>query len=92
MSALGLGPEEEEAPEPARGEGVLPISTAAVQASKEPGTELDGTEVAGAAGGTGGRWVTLMRRRRPEPVDAEAPGSSEEEPGAEVLACGFWPF
>lgn len=85
LAALGLGPDDEAGPEPLRGEGVLPISKAAVRASQQPGTELDGTEVNGAARGTGGRWVTLMRRRRPVPVDAEAPGSSEEEPGAEPV-------
>jgi lysophospholipase L1-like esterase len=81
LAALGLAPDDESSPEPTRGEGVLPISKAAVHASRRPGTELDGTEVAGAARGTGGRWVVVMRRRRPEPLDAEKPGTSEEEPG-----------
>jgi lysophospholipase L1-like esterase len=86
LAALGLGPDDEVDPTPSRGEGVLPIARAAVRASQQPGTELDGTEVDGATRGLGGRWVTLMRRRRNVTVDAEAPGSSEEEPGAEVLA------
>jgi hypothetical protein len=77
LAALGLGPADEEVPEARRGEGVLPISRAAVQATKHPGTELDATEVDGSARGFGGRWVTLMRRRRPAPVDAEAPASEE---------------
>ena len=37
-----------------RGEGVLPIAAAAVQAVRTPGTELDGTEVAGARRGVRG--------------------------------------
>ncbi|MGO4256011.1 SGNH/GDSL hydrolase family protein [Marmoricola sp. RAF53] len=86
LAALGLGPAPDLGPEPLRGEGVLPISQAAVRASKQPGTELDGTEVDGSARGTGGRWVTLMRRRRNAPVDAETPGPSDEEPGAELPA------
>ena len=48
--------------------------------SSTPGTELDGTEVAGAELGGGGRWVTLMRRRR-QNTTVEAPGSA---PAAEV--------
>jgi lysophospholipase L1-like esterase len=89
LAALGLAPEDESAPEARRGEGVLSISRAAVQASQHPGTELGATEVDGAARGFGGRWVTLMRRRRPAPVDAEAPDPDEtptevgaSEPGA----------
>lgn len=86
LAALGLEPEDEETPEARRGEGVLPIGRAAVQAAEEPGTELDATEVDGAARGAGGRWVTLMRRRRVVPVDAEAPDPDDEssESGAGV--------
>ena len=86
LAALGLAPTDEEIPEARRGEGVLPISRAAVQATKHPGTELDATEVDGSARGFGGRWVTLMRRRRPALVDAEAPDADEvsSESGAGV--------
>ena len=85
LAALGFAPEDESAPEARRGEGVLSISRAAVQASKHPGTELGATEVDGAARGFGGRWVTLMRRRRPAPVDAEAPDPDEvSESGAAI--------
>jgi lysophospholipase L1-like esterase len=86
LAALRLCPDDEEAPEPLRGEGVLPISTAAVRASRLPGTELDATEVDGAARGTGGRWVTLMRRRRHAAVDAEAPASEETGTAEELVA------
>jgi lysophospholipase L1-like esterase len=91
LAALGFAPPDEAAPEARRGEGVLSIGRAAVQAAKHPGTELGGTEVDGSARGIGGRWVTLMRRRRPVPVDAEAPDPDEpptdvgaSESGAEV--------
>ena len=63
LSALGEGEVEEETPRVGRGEAVMPIGYAAVQASQNPGTEIDGTEVGGALRGVGGRWVTLMRRR-----------------------------
>ncbi len=78
LAALGLGPDEEEQPQVDRGEGLRPISTAAVDASKHPGTELDGTEVAGSARGPGGRWVLQMRRRWLNPGNAEAPESDED--------------
>lgn len=89
LAALGIAPDDEDRPEPRRHEGVLPIGRAAVEASSHPGTELDGTEVDGAERGTGGRWVTLMRRRRRTPVDAEAPDADEEssEPGADAAAA-----
>jgi lysophospholipase L1-like esterase len=77
LAALGFAPADEEAPEVQRGEGVLSIGRAAVEAAQHPGTELDATEVDGAARGIGGRWVTLMRRRRPAPVNAEAPDPDE---------------
>jgi lysophospholipase L1-like esterase len=80
LAALGLEPDDEEYPTALRGEGVLPVARAAVQAASHPGTELGGTEVAGSERGAGGRWVTLMRRRR-HSTEAEAPGS---EPAAEA--------
>lgn len=85
LAALGLAPEDEAEPMATRGEGVLPVSFAAVEAARTPGTELDGTEVGGAERGAGGRWVTLMRRRRRTPVRSEAPQSSEDaaEPATE---------
>ena len=52
---------------------MLPIGAAAVRASQNPGTEIDGTEVGGAKRGVGGRWVTLMRRRLLPTGDAETP-------------------
>jgi len=73
LSALGEGDAEEETPRVGRGEAVMPIGYAAVQASQNPGTEIDGTEVGGALRGVGGRWVTLMRRRLLPTGDVETP-------------------
>ncbi|HET8602777.1 MAG TPA: SGNH/GDSL hydrolase family protein [Marmoricola sp.] len=83
LAALGLAPEDEGEPVALRGEGVLPIRYAALEASRTPGTELGGTEVGGAKRGAGGRWVLLMRRRRPALGDAETPRRDEhvEVPG-----------
>ena len=81
LSALGLGEEEPQQGLPA--EDVLPISYAAVQASETPGTEVDGTDVAGAKRGVGGRWVTTIRRTLLPTGRAEKPTESEESADAE---------
>jgi hypothetical protein len=79
LSALGMGEEGEEMPRVGRGEAVLPIGYAAVKASQNPGTEIDGTEVGGAKRGVGGRWVTLMRRRALPTGEAESPDEVAHE-------------
>lgn len=81
LAALGLAPDDESEPVALRGEGVLPISHAAVEASRHPGTEVGGTDIAGIKHGAGGRWAMLMRRRRPRQVDSETPEESEDSPG-----------
>ena len=58
---------------------MLPIGYAAVKASQNPGTEIDGTEVGGAKRGVGGRWVTLMRRRVLPTGEAETPQEASGE-------------
>jgi lysophospholipase L1-like esterase len=78
LAALGLAPEDEGEPVALRGEGVLPIRYAAQEASRTPGTELGATEVAGSKRGAGGRWVLLMRRRRPAMGEPETPHPAED--------------
>jgi lysophospholipase L1-like esterase len=85
LSALGMGEEGEESPRLARGEAVLPIGYAAVKASQNPGTEIDGTEVGGAKRGVGGRWVTLMRRRTLPTGQAETPDEGGDSTNAPVV-------
>jgi hypothetical protein len=85
LAALGLV--EEEAAGPARGEGVLPIADAAVQAVKTPGTELDGTEVAGRRLGVRGLWVELRHRVRQPTGEAQAPEESEESEDASAVTA-----
>ncbi|HET6652327.1 MAG TPA: SGNH/GDSL hydrolase family protein [Nocardioides sp.] len=77
LAAVGVIPDEELVLEAARGETVLPISRAAVEAAKVPGTEIDGTEVGGSTRGTLGRWVQIRRRRRHAEPELEAPESTE---------------
>jgi lysophospholipase L1-like esterase len=78
LAALGLIPDDEAQPEALRGEGVLPITAAALQAVNNPGTELDGTEVAGRARGVRGLWVELRHRRRHPHPEGEAPDEAED--------------
>jgi lysophospholipase L1-like esterase len=67
-AAVGVGMDSFTHPEPFRGEAVLPIAEAAVQAARTAGTEVAGAKVAGKDRGPRGRWVQLRHRRRhPEP-------------------------
>jgi lysophospholipase L1-like esterase len=78
LSALGLLPVEEDAPQAFRGEGVLSLSKAAVEAARTPGTELDGTELGGGLRGVRGRLVELRHRVRQPRVETEPPVSDLE--------------
>jgi lysophospholipase L1-like esterase len=78
LAALGLVPDDEI--EAYRGERVLPITAAALQAVNVPGTELDGTEVAGSRRGVRGRWVELRHRRRHPQTEGEAPAQNDDDP------------
>ncbi len=78
LAALGLAPPDEALPEAYRGEGVLPVTAAAIQAVKTPGTEVDGTEVAGARRGVRGLWVELRHRRQRPSSATEGPTDQED--------------
>ena len=80
LAAVGVIPPEELEPEAFRGEGVLPISDAAVAAARNPGTEVDGTQVAGSDRGTRGRWALLRRRRRHPEAETEGPAEESAQP------------
>jgi lysophospholipase L1-like esterase len=82
LAALGVIPDDEEHLESLRGEAIMPISAAAVQAVKTPGTELDGTEVGGNRLGVRGLWVELRHRRRRPQTEGETPEESEAEAAA----------
>jgi lysophospholipase L1-like esterase len=78
LAVLDLVPQEEAEPDDIRGEGVLPITTAALQAVNVPGTELGGTEVGGRSRGVRGLWVELRHRRRHPQPEGEAPQPAED--------------
>ncbi|HEX2361091.1 MAG TPA: SGNH/GDSL hydrolase family protein [Jiangellaceae bacterium] len=75
-SALHLSRAEDERPEPARGDEVLPVSLAAAEAVEESGTEVVATQVAGHDRGSRGRWA-LLRHRRGRPLPAPERASAE---------------
>jgi lysophospholipase L1-like esterase len=82
LAALGLVREDEAEPQAVRGEAVLPIATAAIQAVNTPGTELGGTEVAGSRRGVRGLWVELRHRRRHPATAGEAPARHDDPDAA----------
>ena len=63
-AALGLWDPADDAPSRARGEGVLPLAQAAVEAADAAGTEVSGAALAGRDRGTLGRWAQLRHRIR----------------------------
>jgi lysophospholipase L1-like esterase len=82
-AALGVWPEE--APSAYRGEGVLPVELAAVEAAEAAGTEVAGAQVAGRDRGPRGGWALLRhRRRRPLPeVEETTDEDAREAAGTE---------
>jgi hypothetical protein len=84
LAALGVITAEDVRPEAFRGEAVLPVSLAAVEAAARPGTEVDGTRIAGAERGDRGRWALLRRRRRHPKPTAEEPEQHESPDAAAV--------
>ncbi|MCA0144536.1 SGNH/GDSL hydrolase family protein [Blastococcus sp. LR1] len=57
-----------------RSESVRPVARAAARAASRPGTEVQGTEVAGSDTGPRGPWALL---RRPRPTDVPTPEEAE---------------
>ncbi len=84
-AALGLtSVDTDRTPDRRRGEGVGPVSKAAVRAVRDPGTEVTGTDLAGQSRGRAGRWALLLRRHRnqlPEPEERR-PAEAESAPPA----------
>jgi len=75
LAALGLVESDE--PEAFRGDGVLPVARAAVEAAETAGTEVSGTELGGADRGPRGRWALLRHRRRAPAGPADLPRTAD---------------
>jgi hypothetical protein len=66
-----------------RRDTVRPVAQAAARAANRPGTEVQGTQVAGSHSGPRGPWALLRRRRPPE-----LPTPEEAERAAEASVAG----
>lgn len=73
LAALDLAPEGERSPEYGRGEALLPLDVAVIEAARHPGASVEPAPAAGR-----GRSVLLRRRRRQPEAEVERP--SVEEP------------
>jgi len=88
-AAVGVGPDAFVHPEPFRGEAVLPIAKAAVEAARTAGTEVAATKVAGRERGPRGRWAELRHRRRhPKPPVEKVADDADAEELAKPLPAG----
>ena len=83
-AALQAPADTDQRPDLRRGEGVDDVAHAAARAVAAPGTEVSGTEVAGAARGPRGRWAVLLRRRREQPPVSPVTSAADKAgvPGA----------
>ena len=78
LAALGLAPEEDVQPEVGRGEALLPIDVAVLEAARHPGASVEPAPAGQArAAGPRGRFVVLRRRRQQPEADVETPAVSE---------------
>ena len=84
--ASGSAAQAEEAPDLGRGEGVRPISLAAVEAADEAGTEVAAAQVGGRDRGPRGRWALLRRRPGSRRRDA---GTGRPRDGGRAAALAW---
>jgi len=83
--ALGLWPDSIlRGPDPRRGERVGPVAVAAVQAVRDPGTEVSATAVGGQPTGPRGRWAVLLRRHQHPVTDRSELEDATEATGIPV--------
>jgi lysophospholipase L1-like esterase len=79
LAALDLAPEEDVQPEYRRGEALLPIDVAVLEAARHPGASVEPAPVEHTrTAGPRERFVLLRRRRRQPEAEVEAPSPSEQ--------------
>jgi lysophospholipase L1-like esterase len=83
-AALGVWDGTEDVPSRARGESVLPLAQAAVEAADAAGTEVSATALAGRDRGTLGRWAQLRHRIRLFTATPADPMAERGSPGTRV--------
>ncbi|WP_238993215.1 SGNH/GDSL hydrolase family protein [Nocardioides caldifontis] len=79
LAALDLAPAEDVPLEYARGEAMLPIDIAVLEAARHPGASVEPVEEERQPSGGRSRFVLLRRRRRQPETDVEAPNEAEGE-------------
>ncbi len=81
LAALGLAPEEDGLPEYDRGEALLPVDIAVLEAARHPGASLEPVDQDQAPHAADrGRFVLLRRRRRQPGAEVEGPAEAESTP------------
>lgn len=79
LAALGVAAEEDTGPEIGRGEAVLPLDIAVLEAARHPGASIEPVDEAETTGtGPLGRLAVLRRRRRQPGAEVEAPQATED--------------
>jgi hypothetical protein len=78
LAALDLAPEEDVQPEYARGEALLPIDIAVLEAARHPGASVEPVEPERAPQRGRQRFVLLRRRRQQPETEVETPYVSED--------------
>jgi hypothetical protein len=71
-------------PDPRRGERVGPVAVAAVQAVRDPGTEVSARAVGGQPTGPRGRWAVLLRRHQHPVTDRSELEDGDERADIQV--------
>lgn len=79
LAALGLAPEDDLEPEYSRGEALLPLDVAVLEAARHPGASIEPVAEGTDAAGPLGRLVQLRRRRRQPEGEVETPAATEED-------------
>lgn len=90
LDSLGLAPTDEEVPNRGRGDALLPVAVAAVNAADISGTEVASGRVGAGDRGPRGPWAQLRRRilRPLKAAEDPDPLSAEPEPAGEVAGNG----
>jgi hypothetical protein len=78
LASLDLAPAEDVSLEYARGEAMLPIDIAVLEAARHPGASVEPVEEERQPAGGRNRFVLLRRRRRQPETDVETPFESED--------------
>jgi lysophospholipase L1-like esterase len=87
LASLDLAPAEDVSLEYARGEAMLPIDIAVLEAARHPGASVEPVEEERQPSGGRSRFVQLRRRRRQPETDVETPFESEDEDDRPVTSA-----